>query len=152
MEHLERRINWVNISEAIDFRNQYVAERMRARDPTSGTSDDIVARFPQRHICNYCSADVMKLFQTGTNIYTFSSNVDGAIKAAKDDCTLYQWLLDFVIRSRGSKALVGEERFFAQCQSLPGRLRDVYAIQFLIGTPMYSWPCANFDVFAEEGQ
>jgi hypothetical protein len=30
-------------------------------------------------------------------------------------------------------------------------VHDIYSVRFLIGTQAYSWPCANFEVFTEEG-
>jgi hypothetical protein len=77
--------------------------------------------------------------------------VDHAIKAAIDGCAFYEWLLDFVIRSR-PRDLLGTERFFLQLESLPGSLTDVHSVKFMIGTERYMWPCACFDVFTDEGQ
>jgi hypothetical protein len=141
-----------SIEEVTVFRKQYVAQRIWAYDPTSGTSDAIIARFPQRHYCQYCQEEIIHAFGVDRYPGAFLRDVDGAIRAADHGCSLYEWLLDFVIRSRAPEDLVGEEGLFLQRQSLPKKPDDVYSVQFLIGTSKYSWPCVGFDVFTESGQ
>jgi hypothetical protein len=85
-------------------------------------------------------------FYPGTSL----SNVDGAIKAAKDGCSFYEWLLDFVIRSRFPEDLVGSEELFMKRHCIPKIKDDVYSVSFLVGTAEYAWPCATFDVFTED--
>jgi hypothetical protein len=161
MNFIEKTVTGVDISGIIDRREQYLSQRMRTCDPTSGTSDAILARFPKQHTCQYCREEVMNAFRAKFHTVTFLRSIDEAIKAAEQGCSLYEWLLDFVIRSGGLRYVVGEEGFllnrgregfFLDRSSLPGNLTDVFTVQFLIGTLAYTWPCASFDVFTESGQ
>jgi hypothetical protein len=64
----------------------------------------------------------------------------------------YEWLLDFVIRSRASKDLAGSDGFFVELKSLSGKMdTDVHSVQFLTGTKTYQWPIMSFDIFTDEG-
>jgi hypothetical protein len=109
---------------AVEKRTRYVAQRMRECDPCSGTQDEICARFPERHSCQYCQEEVIRAFQVNPSRVTFLRNVDQAIEAATHGCSLYTWLLDFVIRARGSE-LVGEEGLLLHRELSPGSKNDV---------------------------
>lgn len=134
----------------VERRTQYVTRRSQECDPMSGTADDIQARFPARHSCQYCLEEVVSALQANNRKSALLRDVDQAIEAAMHGCSLYRWLLDFVIRSRG-RALVGNEGLYLRQESIPGSRNDTYSVQFLIGTLWYSWACASFDVFTDSG-
>ena len=139
---------------AIECRKEYVAQRIWTCDPSSKTSEELMGRFPSRNSCPHCKEEILSAFRPINYSPKFLRDVDSAIKAADSGCTLYEWLLDFVILSYAPKDLVRNDGFFIELKSLPGKMTDVHSVQFLIGTKTltYSWPCASFDVFTDEGQ
>jgi hypothetical protein len=138
--------------EVVDSTMEYVAKRNWIYDPCSKTSEKLVARFPIRHSCLHCREEIINAFRSRHHLPTFLRNVDSAIKAADDGCMFYEWLLDFVILSRSSKALEGSDGFFVELKSLSGKMdTDAHSVQFLTGTKTYQWPIMSFDIFTDEG-
>jgi hypothetical protein len=133
------------------LRLYYVTRRKRIYDQSARTYEELVARFPPRHSCQHCTEEIINAFRPRYPLPRYLRNVDQAIKAAFDGCAFYEWLLDFVIRSR-PRELVGTERFWVDLNCLPGSVTDVHSVQFMIGTGNYMWPCAAFDVFADRGR
>ena len=107
----------------------------------------LLSRCPRRHSCQYCEDDLIDAL-TAKTAYppAFLRNRDGAVRAAKNGCALYEWLLLYFYRS----CAPSHHGFYLQRTSLE-LFHDVSSVQFLIGTPHYTWPCATFEVLTEAG-
>src|ERR1700727_557046 len=136
---------------AVALRQDYVAQRNWICDPSSKSQEEMLDRFPRQHSCHHCEEEIINALRPKFYFPTFLRDVDSAIKAAEDNCLVYEWLLDFVIKSRAGAKLVGHEGLFLEVKSLPSDMSDVHSVRFLVGWGSYSWPCASFDVFADEG-
>ena len=116
--------------------------------PTPESTEQIIARFPERHSCQHCQEDVINALNAKlTHSATFLRSRDHAIEAANDGCKLYEWLLLSFIRSQAPL----NHGFYLQRASLKDP-QDTSSVKFLIGTRKYTWPCAAFEVFTEAGK
>jgi hypothetical protein len=149
MSHWPREINIMGqeISREEAPQQKPSTSQLNQLDPSESTQQ-ILARFPQKHSCQHCKEDVINAFNVESyHPATFLSDKDGAIEAAKNGCELYEWLLLFFFRSQAPP----NHGFYLQTTSLKDP-HDISSVQFLIGTRMYTWPCAEFEVFTEQGK
>jgi hypothetical protein len=115
--------------------------------PVPKNPEHTLTTFPQRHSCQHCQEDVINAFNANSSNPTLLRNRGDAVEAANDGCALYEWLLFFFFRSQAPP----DHGFYLQLWSFKDP-RDIASVQFLIGTPNYTWPCAAFEVFAEAGK
>jgi hypothetical protein len=129
----------------------YAAQRKWTYDPSSKSPEEMLDRFPRQHSCYHCEGEIINALRPESNLPALLRTVDNAINATENGCMFYEWLLDFVIKSRPEK-LAGYEGLFLDVESLPRDIANIHLVRFLIGWRSYSWPCATFDVFADEGR
>lgn len=103
-------------------------------------SSNIISRFPLRHSCRHCKERMMGALRY--SYWTYLSGIDEAIKDASDGCTLYEWLLDFLIlsytRNSGPPKLVGREGFYVYSKCVISNVTNIHSLQFLIGIERYT--------------
>lgn len=89
MDGIQKAVAGLNISGGNDW-DRYVSLRKQTCDPTSGTSDDIIACFPLRHSCDYCQEKIINALRAEQYAPAFLCSIDDAVKAARQGCSLYE--------------------------------------------------------------
>ena len=144
-------------------RGLYITERRLRTEILR--SETIVRRFPSGHSCRNCEEKVANLVRSQSHFPIYIGDVDNAIIAARHGCLLFEWLLDFWILSYASSLpweqrkgerwlteLMSREGFYLERHTISEKICNFGSLSFLIGTTSYKWPCASFDVFAEQGE
>jgi hypothetical protein len=128
------------------FRRQHLLE----------TLPQVSAADLANHECPHCF-DIVIDTKTAYWAQQLLYSVDQALHAAADGCTWYGWLMNQIRKSGKPAHELDRDRFTLEFSykdsDFNGRaMFDVHAVDVFVGTELYRWPCAHFDVYAEAGR